>query len=297
MKPFYPYFGGKAKVAARVWEIIGSDVPAYVEPFLGGGAVFLGRPAVPKNCIEVINDFDCMVTNLWRAISADAAEVARRASLPMNELEIAARRNALSGSREFLRKFIIDNPYNYNETLAGMWLYGQLNFLGDNFASERADRFSSKVPRFTHARSNDEEKLFRAMRNVMSRIRNTRILCGDWKRCLGNWIYEQTTAVFLDPPYEDYEKYYLDGANRTISGDVEEWCADNGEKARIVLCGYEGEHDGLLEIGWRKEKWTAGCGYGTKNNENRHMERLFVSPACAEKETAQQQLLGGMEWT
>ncbi len=39
----YPYFGGKAKVAGEIWKRLG-DVPVYVEPFLGSGALWLAHP-------------------------------------------------------------------------------------------------------------------------------------------------------------------------------------------------------------------------------------------------------------
>ena len=40
----FPYFGGKSRIAAKVWERLGSNVTNYVEPFFGSGAVLLARP-------------------------------------------------------------------------------------------------------------------------------------------------------------------------------------------------------------------------------------------------------------
>lgn len=51
----FPWFGGKARVASIVWDRFG-DVPNYVEPFFGSGAVLLGRPHEPG--IETVNDKD-----------------------------------------------------------------------------------------------------------------------------------------------------------------------------------------------------------------------------------------------
>ena len=39
----FPWFGGKSRVAGLVWDRFG-DVPNYVEPFFGSGAVLFGRP-------------------------------------------------------------------------------------------------------------------------------------------------------------------------------------------------------------------------------------------------------------
>lgn len=45
LKAPFPWFGGKSKIANEVWRRFG-DVPNYVEPFFGSGAVLLGRPPV-----------------------------------------------------------------------------------------------------------------------------------------------------------------------------------------------------------------------------------------------------------
>ena len=70
----FPWFGGKSTVAGLVWPRFG-DVPNYVEPFFGSGAVLLGRPNAPKT--ETINDLDGLVANFWRAIQRDPDETAR----------------------------------------------------------------------------------------------------------------------------------------------------------------------------------------------------------------------------
>ena len=56
IKSPYPYFGGKATVAAEVWQRFGA-VKNYVEPFFGSGAVLLNRPQ-PFHGTETVNDKD-----------------------------------------------------------------------------------------------------------------------------------------------------------------------------------------------------------------------------------------------
>jgi DNA adenine methylase len=48
-----PWFGGKSRAADLVWSRLG-DVPNYVEPFFGSGAILLARPHEPR--IETVND-------------------------------------------------------------------------------------------------------------------------------------------------------------------------------------------------------------------------------------------------
>ena len=42
----FPWFGGKSRVAHIVWDRFG-NVPNYVEPFFGSGAVLLGVRTPP----------------------------------------------------------------------------------------------------------------------------------------------------------------------------------------------------------------------------------------------------------
>lgn len=73
LKAPFPYFGGKSKVAPIVWERFG-DVPNYVEPFFGSGAMLLARPHDPGT--ETVNDKDGFVANFWRAVQHDPEAVA-----------------------------------------------------------------------------------------------------------------------------------------------------------------------------------------------------------------------------
>jgi site-specific DNA-adenine methylase len=78
VKAPFPWFGGKSRVARQVWERFG-DVPNYVEPFFGSGAVLLNRPGSPVN--ETVNDKECYLALFWRAVKMAPAEVARHADV------------------------------------------------------------------------------------------------------------------------------------------------------------------------------------------------------------------------
>lgn len=67
-----------------------------------------------------------------------------------------------------------------------------------------------------------------------------------------------------------------------VSATVRQWAIDQGDDARlrIVLCGYEGEHN--MPPTWRKVAWKARGGYGNQDGENANAsrERLWLSPHC-----------------
>jgi hypothetical protein len=50
---------------------------------------------------------------------------------------------------------------------------------------------------------------------------------------------------------------------------------------RVILCGYDTEHDDLLQHGWTVTEGKAGGGAGYSTNAlNGRRERLWLSPSC-----------------
>ena len=131
MKAPFPWFGGKSRVAELVWDRFG-DVPNYVEPFFGSGAVLLNRPHTPGT--ETVNDLDCMVANFWRALKNDPDEVAFHADNPVNEADQHARHLWLCSQAEFREAMKVD-PEFYDTKNAGWWVWGQCIWIGSGWCS------------------------------------------------------------------------------------------------------------------------------------------------------------------
>lgn len=134
LKAPFPYFGGKSRVAAQVWERFG-HVQNYVESFFGSGAVLLGNPA--GSCkIETVNDLDGYVCNFWRAVRADPDAVAEHASWPVNELDLHARHRFLIQSKREFAERLRNDPDLYDVKLAGWWVWGLSCWIGDNWSRD-----------------------------------------------------------------------------------------------------------------------------------------------------------------
>ena len=135
---------------------------------------------------------------------------------------------------------------------------------------------------------------------LSARLRHVRIVNGDWKRvCMTGALKmlevrmnKGKCGIFFDPPYGHkakrckgiYAKESLD-----VAGDVLEWCIANGDDPdyRIVLAGFDGEHNVLEQHGWRVAEWfKKGFLKGGmaqldgKSGGNQHRERLWMSPHC-----------------
>jgi hypothetical protein len=141
-------------------------------------------------------------------------------------------------------------------------------------------------------------------RDLASVLRDVRVCCGDWSRVTtrGALSYGATVGVFLDPPYlgdvRTADLYAVD--DHSIANEVREWCIANGDdpRLRIVLAGYDAEHDHLMPATWRRHRYSASVAYqttagGGQNAANRHNEVLWMSPHCLGEPHAQLDLFGG----
>ena len=125
---------------------------------------------------------------------------------------------------------------------------------------------------------------------LAARLRYVRVCCGDWARICGPTptVQHGLTGVLLDPPYDEVIRDGALYATETvgIAKDVAAWAREHGDDPllRIVLCGYEGEHD--MPSSWRIIEWKAPGGYGSqgqeRGRENAHRERLWLSPHCCQ---------------
>ena len=316
----YPWFGGKARVSSIIWERLG-DVKHYVEPFFGGGAILLNRPATQHDLIyETVNDINGWLANFWRAVSRDPDGVAAHASDPVNELDLHARGDWLfyrPDAIDFVERVRSDPDY-YCIKSAGWWVWGQSAWIAGGWArTESRDMVARQRPHLTHGGKGINKKrphlsfnkginrkipaatedrrsgitdttrkatIAQYMRGLCERTAYVRVCCGDWLRVTGPSVTQSSppTGMVLDPPYIDPEvdKCYGEDHN-DVSSAVREYCLKHGHNIRIALCGYDTEHN--MPPDWDVVKWTTNGGYagqGSKENINRHRERIWFSPSC-----------------
>ena len=307
LKAPFPWFGGKSKVADIVWQHFG-DVPNYVEPFFGSGAVLLNRPHNPKT--ETINDKDGYVANFWRAIKNDPEQVAYYADNPVNENDLHARHIWLVNQQDdFVPKLEAD-PDFYNAKIAGYWVWGMCSWIAGGFCTGKGpwQNIDGKLIKTSNKgigikrqlpHLNGGQGINRVDINILSwfndlaeRLRKVRVCCGDWKRVCG---YSPTirfglTGVFLDPPYSQKERdsYLYTTESATAASECMQWCSENGDnpKLRIALCGYDTEH---VLPGWKKYHWKTQGGYchigNARGKINRARETIWFSPSCLDEIT------------
>lgn len=302
----FPYFGGKRRAAPIIWRALG-DPGGYVEPFAGSAAVLLARPKFEGRRVETINDVDGWLVNVWRSIQLSPSDVARHAWGPVTEIDYHARLAWLQERRgDDLVSWLEGDPEAHDAKAAGWWLTVAAAGIGDPWGPgpwrviDGRLTDARKLPHLGDAgRGVNRElpHLGNAGRGVLdaymvalaNRLHRVRITCGSWARVLTPSASRAKTggdgsiAVLLDPPYATSGDLYAVTAGGTdVALAAREWARVNGSDYRVVLCGYDTEHDILLDAGWTviegKRSGGAAVFGSTKNQHQR--ERLWLSPAC-----------------
>ena len=295
----FPYFGGKPVIADLIWRRLGC-VKRYIEPFFGSGAVLLKRPDWRENPDEIICDKDGHIANVWRSIKFAPDVVAEWADNPINHADLCARREVLRRESENLLRDLIADPEYYNAKLAGYWVWCASCWIGSGMMSSNSIPLlehgqginQGQIPMLCHDRRVNvkRQNIYDWLKSLSMRLRQVKVVCGDWSRvCGGNWQGDKSTCgIFFDPPYsnEKRNKNIYACESMTVAHDVREWAKKRGdnENYRIIIAGYDGEHDELLNYGWTVEARKANGGYGNQGNghgkENAKRERLWLSPYC-----------------
>lgn len=285
----FPYFGGKRRAAAAIWERLG-NVHNYVEPFCGSCAVLLARPH-PAH-IETVNDADGLLANFWRAMTMYPDEVARHADWPVNEADLVARQNWLVRQRESLTARLMADPEWCDAKAAGWWVWGMSCWVNAGFGETERGAKLPDVTGYQIGKGVHSLSGVNTMREIKGRFRGVRVACGDWGRVVSDAALSTqavpSVGVVLDPPYDDGASVYAE--NNRVSADVRAWCLEHGHipTLRIALCGYEGEHNELEAHGWSVLAWKANGGYGNQSNgagrDNASRERIWFSPHCLSAE-------------
>lgn len=281
LKPLFWYAGGKRFTAAYVWRAIGNPT-TYIEPFTGSAAVLLARPTAhltsPGRRIEIINDINGRLVNLWRALQSHPEQVWQAAQGPRTLIDMNCRHKAIAAADPDLTTQLLSHPHWCDPQLAGWQLYTL------RYATHPRNSLNSTRRTIGRPAINPPPITRQQLADVAARLTCTRLLimCHDWSKTLTPALTcNRPVAVFLDPPYlsanRDSELYRTPGSRddgRPTAAAARQWAIDHADDPtmRIVLAGYDDEG---CPPGWTAVAWSSAAG-----GASRHNERLWLSPHC-----------------
>lgn len=180
MKPIVKWSGGKAKEIKMFKEHYPKNFKRFIEPFVGGGAVFFDL----ENDSNVINDVHNDLINFYRQLkegnSLDIYNL--MSSYENNEKDYYFLRDEFIPSNDIERAFVFF--YLRKTCFRGMLRYNKKGKFNIPFGRYKTYDFEIlKDERY--------EKL----------LKNTEILSGDFSDIFNRYNDEEN-FVFLDPPYD-----------------------------------------------------------------------------------------------
>lgn len=181
--PIIPWIGGKRRLAD---QLIPRFPPhkCYVEVFAGGAALYFLRPPAE---VEVINDINGELINLYRVVKNHLEEFVRQFKWALSSREVF--------------KWVQDTPADTLTDVqrAARFYYLQHQCFGGKIESQSWGT-ATTTPAINLLRI--EEQLSAAH----LRLASTYIERRDWRRCIEQYDRPHT-FFYMDPPYWDTEGY------------------------------------------------------------------------------------------
>ena len=177
-QPIFPWMGGKRRLAKHILPEF-PEHECYVEPFCGGAALFFMKE---PSRVEVINDFDGDVVNLYRVVANHLEELVRSFKWSLV-------------SRKMFEWANMQVPQTLTDIQrAARFFYLQQSCFGAKPTSRTFGTATTTPPKLNLLRI--EEKLSEAH----LRLARTTVEHLDWKECIRRYDREHT-LFYVDPPY------------------------------------------------------------------------------------------------
>jgi len=179
------YIGGKTRLASRIIERMPRHL-AYVEPFAGGAQVFFHKE---PSAIEVLNDLDGELVNLYRVCQSHHEELIRF----MRFMVL---------SREWFERLQRTSPQSLTDIQrAARYLYLQKVAFGGRVRSQSYGYFVTSSNRFS------PKKVPEMIAKSHERLAGTQIECSPYEEVLRRYD-RPTTFFYIDPPYFGVKLYH-----------------------------------------------------------------------------------------
>ena len=234
MKPLFMWAGGKTRLLKKYQESNGlpANFDSYVEPFLGGGAMFTWAYNKNPDAQFYLNDSNDSIMNIYRAIKHDVhrfIELMDRCSAIYLPLEKADRKTYYYELRH-------EHAFDYfkwsaTEEAAALYFLMKTGFNGIWQINKNTNgRFGTPSGLL-----NQKDKVY-DKKNVMEwhkALRNCTLLSGDFKDTLA--YVKENAYVFLDPPYRGSFTQYGVDFDDDLQKSVVQYLNDSTAKGAYVI--------------------------------------------------------------
>lgn len=185
-RPLLKWAGGKSQLLGEIIPKMPQKYGRFIEPFLGGGALFFAVHPVGG----IIADSNPELVNLYHSVADDVENVIEQLSMLQNTEEIFYLVRALDWTE--LPSF----------QAAARTIFLNRTCFNGLYRVNKSGGFNVPYGRYKNPKILDED----ALRAASGLLRQTTILCGDYKTVLKENA-QPGDFIFLDPPYLPVSAY------------------------------------------------------------------------------------------
>jgi DNA adenine methylase len=185
------YYGGKQNLVSTIIPLF-PEHTTYIEPFIGGGAIFWAKQ--PSE-VEVINDYNRELVNFYEVVQNEFVELEKMVRISLH-----------SRSLHNDATVIYNNPHMFSriQRAWSVWVLSSQSFSAMLDGSWGYD----KVKGTTSQKINNKREGFTM--DYAIRIQNVQIECTDALRVIRSRDYK-AAFHYLDPPYYNSDCGHYDG--------------------------------------------------------------------------------------
>ncbi len=232
-KPFLKWAGGKTQLISEIEKrlpvkIENGKIDTYIEPFVGGGAVFFYIAQNYENIIKFyLFDINQDLVECYNAIKNDVEKLIRQLKNLEKEFLCVTNRR-----KYFLKKRTL---FNKNRSPAKLIFLNKTCFNG-LYRVNRKGEFNVPFGDYKNPRICDEENL----RAVSEILQKAEIVCGDFTE--SKEYANSNSFVYLDPPYRpisqtaSFTSYTQNSFSEEDQVKLAEFCQElNKKKVKLFL--------------------------------------------------------------
>jgi DNA adenine methylase len=253
------YYGGKQNLITTILPLIPRHV-TYIEPFVGGGAIFWAKH---KSEVEIINDYNRELINFYEVVQNEFVELEKMIRISLHSRSLHSDATVIYNNPHMFSRIKrawavwVLAAQSFSAMLDGSWGY-------DKQRGTTSQKITSKRDTFTI--------------DYAIRIQNVQIECTDALRIIRSRDYEDA-FIYCDPPYYNSDCGHYDGYSRE---DFEQLLKLLSEvKGKFLMSSYPSDllSQYTAANGWhtRMLEQTVSVANGTGNGGKKKIEVLTAN--------------------
>lgn len=188
------YYGGKQNLITTILPLIPNH-KTYIEPFVGGGAIFWSKR---KSDVEIINDYNRELINFYECVQNEFVELEKMVRISLHSRSLHADATVIYNNPHMFSKLKrawavwVLAAQSFSSMLDGTWGY-------DKLKGTTSQKIANKRDAFTE--------------DLAIRLQNVQIENTDALRIIESRDYPEA-FIYCDPPYFNSDCGHYDGYSK-----------------------------------------------------------------------------------